>query len=56
MARSQAPTFGFYRSGAPVASSRLLRAVAVSLIFAAGLCAALTVVSIKVATALTAFG
>ena len=54
MIRSHADNFGFTRSSAPVASPGLLRAVAASLVFAACLSVALTVLSIKVSMATSA--
>lgn len=56
MIRSPADNSGFTRSTAPVASPCLLRAVAASLIFAACLSVALTVLTIKVSMAMPALG
>lgn len=54
MIRSHADNFGFSRLAAPVASPGLLRAVAASLVFAACLSVALTVLSIRVSMAMSA--
>jgi len=56
MVRLPADLSGFHRSDEPVASPCLLRAVAASLVLAACLSVALTVLTIKVAMACPVLG